>query len=405
MFKKIIIAFVILASLSMYNLIFIPENIIKYLELGVPILMLLVIIIYKIYDKSFKFKHLFRFEMSLVFLAVIFSMFAAYFFHGQKFTITIVTQRFVYFFLVYALLHALKPRPEELMRMIVYLGIIYIIFYIVQTILYPFMLFNAGVLVERGTTRIFVPGSSYLFLAYLICLALFIQSFHYRYFILCIAAIIIFVLLGTRQVIAPAAIVSIIMVLLSKKVKSKFVTIILLLLITIPVYFLFKEIFVSMFELSEKQLSNYSQNVRYRAVLFYLFEFFPNKLSYLIGNGVPSAHSPYGIKVNAFADAFGYFQSDIGIVGDYAKFGLLIVIAEIYMSIRILTFKLPEGYQSIKYYFIALLLTIFLSDGPFSNAENITIICLLLYIIDVSRYNSSPTIPEEEPHEPIETLS
>jgi hypothetical protein len=405
MFKKILIAFVILASLSMYEPVFIPENIIKFLELGVPVFMLLLVILFYVYDKSFHFQHLFRFEMILILIAVMISMCAAFFFHHQKFTITAVTQRFIYFFFGYSFLHALKPKPEELTRMIVYFGIVYIVFYLLQMLLYPFMLFNIGVLVERGTTRIFVPGSGYLFLAYIICLGLFIKTFHYKYFFMCLASMIIFVLLGTRQVIAPAVIIAILMVLLSKKVKSRFVIIILSICIVIPLYFLFKDIFVSMFEVSQKQISNFNQDVRYRAVFFYLFEFFPNKLSYLTGNGVPSSLSPYGIKVNAFQKALGYFQSDIGIIGDYAKFGILIAIAEISLCIRVLTFKLSEGYQFIKYYFFALLITIFLSDGPFSTAENIFIICLLLYMIDVSRHNKSDTMPEPEIHDSIQPLN
>jgi hypothetical protein len=390
MFKKILIAFVIISSLSLYNLIFIPESIIKYFEFGVPLAMLLVVMVYGIYDKSFKFKHLFRPEVSLVFLAVVISMFAAYYFHKQKFIITAVTQRFIYFFIGYAFLHVLKPKPEELIRMIVYFGVIYIVFYFLQTFLYPTLLFRTRIASERETLRIFINGSAYLFLAYIICLALFLQTFHYRFFILCMFALIIFVLLGTRQVIAPAAIVSILMILLSRKIKTKFVTIILLLLMAIPIYYLFKDIFISMFEVSQKQVSNYSQDVRYRAAIFYLFEFFPNKLAYLIGNGVPSANSPYGLKVNSFQSVLGYYQADIGIIGDYAKFGILVVIAEISMFVRVMFFKLPEELRFIKYYILVLIMTIFISGGSFSYAENIMILCILLYIIDVSKFTESP---------------
>jgi hypothetical protein len=316
-------------------------------------------------------------------------MFAAFFFHKQKFEITAVTQRFIYFFIGYAFLHAIKPKPEELIRIIMYFGILYIILYFIQTALYPVKLFDARILRERGTLRIFIAGSGYLFLAYLIGLALFIKTFHYRYLVLCMFALIIFVLLGTRQVIAPAAIVSILMILFSKKVKTKFVTIILLLLITIPIYYLFRDIFTSMVEVTQKQISNYSQDVRYKAAIFYLFEFFPNKLAYLTGNGVPSSLSPYGHRVNAFQDMLGFYQSDIGIIGDYAKFGILAVIAQIAIFIRVLFFKLTEELKFIKYYFISLILAIFISGGSFSYAENILIMCILMYMIDVHQGQTS----------------
>jgi hypothetical protein len=273
--------------------------------------------------------------------------------------------------------------------MIMYFAIVYIILYLVQTVLYPVKLFNVGFLKERGTLRIFIPGSGYLYLAYLLGLALFIKTFHYRYLVLCLFALIIFVLLGTRQVIAPATVVSILMIVFSKKIKTKFVTIFLLLLMAIPLYYLFKDIFTAMVDVSQKQISNYSQDVRYKAAIFYLFEFFPNKLAYLTGNGVPSSLSPYGHRVNAFQDMLGYYQSDIGIIGDYAKFGILAVIAQIAIFVRVLFFRLPEELKFIKYYFITLIITIFISGGSFSYAENILIMCIVMYMIDVHQGKKS----------------
>jgi hypothetical protein len=86
----------------------------------------------------------------------------------------------------------------------------------------------------------------------------------------------------------------------------------------------------------------------------------------------------------------GYYQADIGIIGDYAKFGILVVIAEISMFVRVMFFKLPEELRFIKYYILVLIMTIFISGGSFSYAENIMILCILLYIIDVSKFTESP---------------
>jgi hypothetical protein len=51
--------------------------------------------------------------------------------------------------------------------------------------------------------------------------------------------------------------------------------------------------------------------------------------------------------------------------------------------------KLPEELKFIKYYFLSLILTILLSGGAFSYAENIFIICIMLYIIDVHKGSAS----------------
>jgi hypothetical protein len=402
MFKKIIIILVILSSLSLYTFIFIPAPVIKMLEFTVPLFMLFVIVFYKVYDNSDRFKAGFRFEMGLIFFAVVISMFGAYYFHKQSFAITAVTQRFIYFFIFYAFLHVLKPKPEDLIRIIVYFGVVYAIFYIIQTLIYPRLLFDAKIFRDRGTLRIFIPGSGFLFLAYLIGLSRFIKTYNTKHIFLCTLALIVFVLLGTRQVIAPATIVTILMILFSKKVTSKVLTIVLMLLIAVPAYFLFKDIFMGMFELSQKQISHYDQNIRYKAAFFYLFEFFPNKLSYIIGNGVPSSQSPYGIQINAFKDLFGYYQSDIGIIGDYSKFGLLLIIAQLSMYMRVMLRRLPQELDFIKYNFFVLILNIFISTGAFGYAESIIIICISLYLMDSCAKISSLGVSKTENNNKIE---
>jgi hypothetical protein len=384
MFKYIVIIIIILSSLLFFNLVFIPLIVIKLMEFIVPVSMLFLLLIYEIYDTSSRFKHRFNFEIRLIFCAVVLSMFGAYYFHKQDFGITVMTQRFIYFLVLYSLLHVLKPKPEELIRIILYIGFIFAVLYLLQTLIYPAKLYNGIMILDRGTLRIFMRGSGFLFLTYLIGLSQFIKTYNVKYLFLCVLAIVIFVLLGTRQVIAPAAFVTILSVLLSKKVKSKAVTIILLIGISLPVYFMFQDIFMAMFNVSHKEATHFSSNDRYRAAIFFLFDFFPNKLSYIIGNGVPSDLSPYGIQVKSFNEVLGYYQSDIGIIGDYATFGILLVIAQISIYTRVLLMKLPGELDFIKYNFIVLFLTIFISDGAFSYSENIVIICILLYLIDSS---------------------
>lgn len=383
MYKKFIITLVILASLSLFKLVFIPSSIYKMLEFILPVIILFLVILYKLYDNSFRFKSRFNIEIGLIFLAVILSMFGAYYFHKQDFAITAVTQRYIYFFLFYPLLHVLKPKLEEIGKIILYISLIYAVLFIIQTVIFPAKLSDVTVFRDRGTIRIFMPGATYFFVAYLISFSLLIRTYHLRYLLFCILAISIFVLLGTRQLIGPVAIVTLLNLFLSKKVKSRALNVLLILFMIIPFYFLFKDIFGAMIELSQKQVTHYSEDVRYKAAVFYLFEFFPNKLSYIIGNGVPSSNSPYGLQINAFKDLFGFYQSDIGIIGDFTKFGIFMVIAQISIYVRIIFMRLPTDYEFIKYFIISNALTMLLGTA-FGDAGNIVILCIVLYLVDVS---------------------
>jgi len=389
MLKKAVILIIILSSVSLYTLIFIPDKIISMLRLAVPAAMLFLLVVYKVYDNSFRFKPKFRIEFGLIYMAVILSMFGAYFFHKQGFAVTAVAQRFIYFVIFYPVLHVLKPKPEFLIKIIVYLGILYAILYILQMLVYPTKLVAADIFIDRETLRISLPGSGFLMLTYLIGLSRLIKTNNLKYLLLCLLTLIVIALMGTRQAIAPVALVTILSILISKKVQSRALIIVLVAIATVPVYFLFIDIFNAMFEVSQMQASNYKGDIRIKAATFFLFDFFPTKLSYIIGNGVPSALSPYGIKINAYAKILGYYQSDIGIIGDYTKFGILMVIAQISLYARVLIRRLPLELDFVKYNFLMALLTIFLGSS-FGYADFIIIICISLYLIDISSYVNPP---------------
>ena len=385
MFKKIVILFIILSSASLYTLIFIPDQVINLLRLAVPVAMLFLLVVYRVYDNSARFRPGFSIEFGLIFLAVIISMFGAYYFHKQDFAVTAVAQRFIYFIIFYPVLHVLKPKPDFLISVFVYLGVFYAVLYLLQLLVYPTELVSANMFVDRETLRIALPGSGFLILAYLIGLSRLVKTNNIKYLLLCILTLIVIALMGTRQVIAPTALITILMVVFSKKVKSRALIIVLLAFATIPIYFLFIDIFNAMFEVSQVQASDYKGDIRVKAATFFLFEFFPTKMSYIIGNGVPSALSLYGIKMNAYAKILGYYQSDIGIIGDYTKFGILMVIAQVSLFTRVLIRRMPADLDFIKYNFLMALLTIFFGSS-FGYADFIVIIAISLYLIDIAPY-------------------
>jgi len=150
----------------------------------------------------------------------------------------------------------------------------------------------------------------------------------------------------------------------------------------IPVYYLFQDIIIAMFEVTREQSQAIESNIRVEAAKFFLKDFFPNGWSYFTGNGA-SGKSLYGLRVFSYAKEYGYNQSDLGLLGDYTKYGFLYVLGVIMILIFALLKKIPEKLMFIKYNFMGIILTLVTGGGAFGMSSPIIINCFLLYLLDV----------------------
>lgn len=387
MAKRIIVFLIIIASIGMFYPVFLGESIIKVIELAGIGAILMVIMLQFTYSQGEGFNYSFKWEIIFIFIGVGLSMFTAYSGHGQGFSITLIVQRFMYFYFFYFALHLIRISESDLERIIVFLAIAYVIAYILQFVAYPKIIFDVSIHDSRGTLRIFMPGLSYVFLAYFYILNKLFARFSIGKLLLLFFFFSIFVIMGTRQVIFSMFLLTIINVLMSKRVKSKSLILLLVLIGTVPVFFMFQDIFLNLLALSQEQSEVVEDNVRIHAATFFIFELFPNQISYITGNGEGSQNSPYGQMIQMYKDVFGFVQSDVGIIGDYSKFGLFFVIGVFSILSRVLTGKLSEKYTYIRYFYFSTLLTLFTGAGAFGEANSIVAVCLTLYIIDVDKHD------------------
>lgn len=389
MIKRIIILFIILTSLGLFNFSFLGKDIIKVAEIAGIGVTLIVIFLQMVYDKKDGFKLTFRWEITFIILSVLLSMFMAYSIYNQSFTTTLIAQRFMYFYFVYFALHQIRISDADLEKIIVYLAIVYVIFYMAQFIAYPKILFNVRVIEERGTIRIFQAGLSYLILAYFLLLNRIFDEFSPGRIALLLVFFGVFILMGTRQLMFTMLLLTMIYILMSKKVKSRILVILLAILAIIPVFFMFQDIFSNIINLSQEQSVGYEENIRILSATFFLTDFFPNNLAYIIGNGADSSNSSYGMMIQMYKDAFGFYQSDVGIIGDYSRFGAIFLIAVIVIIYKVFRSKIGNELDYIKYFYLTVLLTSFTGGGFFGEANSIVAICITLYLIDVYTYNQA----------------
>ena len=383
MLKKIILIIIILCSLKFYQFIFIPDVAIKISEwIGIGIIAAL-IILYIVYGRERLYKQRFALPVFLIFISVIISMFAAYGYHDQSFLDTAIAQNAIYFYLIYFLLHYMKMPGVFIIRVLIAFAFIYIGLYLLQYLMFPVQITKSKMFLDRGTIRIFLSGAGYLVITYFIWLYLTFKKFNIKYVVFLLLALTIFVLLGTRQIIASILLLTILFILQSRIIQSNVLIFSLIAISVIPVYFIFQDIIYAMFETTVEQSRAVESNVRVRAAEYFLTEFFPSNLAYLTGNGEHGS-SMYGLKVIRIMEEHKFFQSDIGLIGEYTKFGALYVLGVFIILYRVLTVKLPDKLMFIKYNFLGIILTLVTGAGAFgSSSTNILINSMLLYLVDL----------------------
>ncbi|MBN1598297.1 MAG: hypothetical protein JW894_08380 [Bacteroidales bacterium] len=388
-FTDLLIFVIILLSIKLYTL-FIPYGATKFAVLLGEIIVLVFLAVHFVYDHSKRISMGYKWEITLIFFSLILSTFAAEIFHNQGISKTLFAQYDFYFFLFYFLLHYLKPDPKKMLQMFLVLGYIYVLLYLIQYFLYPRIIVSSRVSAERGTIRIFIPGIQYMFTSYFILLGRFFQKKQIKYILALIPIIVIVFLLGTRQLLSVIMLLTLLNILFSKTVKSKVFMYILIASCIIPFYFAFEGIFNEILMTSQQQFAEgATENIRYKAAYYYLFNFNSNPLWMLVGNGAPGINSDYGRQVMILQEEYGYYQSDIGIIGEFFKFGIIFVIAQFVLLYKMLITKLPEEFKFIIYNVLSIFFTMLVGAGL--HAATIGLLCFMMYFADISRHYSKTT--------------
>ncbi|MCB0805035.1 MAG: hypothetical protein KDC05_04500 [Bacteroidales bacterium] len=386
MLRNISVFYILISASQFFWFALVPKNLILMVAFGAIMLMLVVVLLGLIYDPSRRFEQNFTYEISLIFISILLSTFGAKWGHDQNFMLTAWAQRMMYFYLFYFFLHTIRIRPEDLEKLIIIIAVIYIVIFLIQYVSYPRMLFGTRADEERGTIRIFLPAKAFVVMVYFYCLQEFFAKLKLKYALFCVAAIAVTILQGTRTPLALLFLGTIIMLILSKRVQSKMLIAFLLIVGAASIMVIFQDIFLNLLEVSEEQSAKEGDDIRVKAAKFFLYEFPPTPLNYIIGNGESHMASAYGMRIWYYKVDFGYFQNDIGLLGEYTKYGILYVIAVILIVRKILAMKIDPKYMYFKYYIFISLIGMIMG-GIFARSDAFTTILAIMYIIDIDRHD------------------
>ncbi len=386
MSKKNLILLFIFASAQFFSLNLIPGAVRDSLDLIISIIAIAILIFNPIYTKIHPtVKRNFSIEITILIFAVLFSMYCAQLFHSQNLKTTIIAQRFMYLYFVYYVFHIINIESEDLIKIFIILGVGVFVVYVIQFAIFPFRILDCRVGMSRGTIRIFMPGFQYVIIGYLALLNKYFNTRKISDALLAGVLFMVFFLQGTRQTIAIMGFLTLIAILGSKILTNKLAILFSLFLATIAFFFIFHDVILEMINVTVSQKSSSDDGVRYRAAYYFLHDFFPNKATYFFGNGADSMNSSYGAYVFYLKRRLGFYQSDIGIIGDYTKFGVLYVLSVLLIIIKIFILKVPEYFKFIKLFFLSIVLTSITGRFLFGEPSGIVTIASLLYIIDKNK--------------------
>lgn len=385
LYEKIFLISIVLFSIGFFYIkVFSP--ILRILDIVTVFLVLFGLLAYYLFGKKkIKISKTFSIPILLIIIGALLSSFPSYYYHNQPILISLYQQRHIYALAFYFLLFYLVPKKEWLINFIFIMALSAGIFFIIQYVLYPTLITEAKVFVQRGTIRINLPGRFFMFLGFFLGIDRFFTRYDYKYGFLALLLFIVAILSGFRSTVALYVLLSAGFILFSRRVNNKLLLTLTALIFFAAGIFAFEGIVNEMVESAKREGGQGGDYIRYRAGEYLLGLNHNNPAAFIFGNGSPSVKSPYGIKISSISFAYGYYLSDIGIFGFYFKYGLIASLSVLWILLKVILSKMSNVIFFIKLFFIYQLLTISNTVPAFDSLSAIIIICMNLYIYDVTK--------------------
>jgi hypothetical protein len=379
----VILTVIILCSVSFYQLSFLA-SMHKMIQLAGAGIILVLILFHLVYSNQKGVKQNFNLALTFIIIALISSTVTSYVVRDQKIIYTLFAQRALYYYLLYFLLHQLKFDPKDLEKILIAFGVVYIGFHLLQTAIYPRIITDGSVRMERGTIRIYVDGADYVAAAFLIYLQRFLRSNHLKYLFVLLVIFAIYVMRGGRYALAIQSLTVVLFLIIDRRVRSRFFLVILGLIGSFAIFLIFQDIFGELVSQSRTDMAKGEDYVRIRATQYYLGEFNKDSpIAYITGNGHSYHASNYGKTIRHNTLKYRYYLSDIGLFGNYVYYGLFFVLGVLSIIVRTLRLRIHTDHTYVKYFFVAILIGL-TTAGAFGESDFIGMIVIIMYLVDTS---------------------
>lgn len=385
MLKKTIILFIVLSAFEFFDLNIIGAAYqIQIFDLISISLMAVIIGLHFFSKKKQKAARIFEQGIIIIIISVFLSIVGAYVFYKQNVFISLQVSRGMYYYLLYFVLFSLSLKIKDVEKVILIAAFLYCIAYLGNLVLPD--LFFSKIVYDRSRflTRVYLPGSLINVFAYFYSLMKLIEYKEQKYLFFILLSFTIMVLTGSRMVFMLVMLVTVFVFLREFKF-SRIIQFGIIAAAILIVILSFSQSFDAMFSLARNDISQQqgggTLDIRLEAVSFFYPFFFPDNWHLLLGNGFASTHSSYGQLIDYFKLKMNLYQSDIGILGDFTKMGLVYLFGVFLLYKNVFTTKLPNNAKYIKYFFFYVVLS-FITLSHFGYPDGIVTLCLSFYLTE-----------------------
>jgi hypothetical protein len=253
---------------------------------------------------------------------------------------------------------------------------------------------NADVTIDdqRGLVRLFVPGRSFVYLAYFLALSKYLKFKATYWLSISIVLFGIIVMHVIRQYILFSFLIGFFVVFDQIKWWKKIAVIGL---VFFGISYLYEQLpfLQKLVELSEGQVNDNNlgeENIRITSYRYFFTDFAPNAFSAIFGNGTPHETSSYGNFYVNTINQKGLYMTDVGYAQIYALFGGLGLFLFGFLFYKAISQKkIPVEFLYTKWFVLFVAFSNIMSGLALNNSS---IICLVFvfYILEVNYRGYNP---------------
>ncbi len=374
-FPFVFILLFCLSSINFFSPTLIPPALIYYSYYGFFSLAVLVIVF--IYKKSSY--NTFAGPILIILIAEIGGAINASYSWNQSLTDSFKAVLSSMSYILFLVLITWQLKIKEIEKLVLILGAAFIVIYLFSFLIYPKVIF--GVIgnneESRGFQRIRTDGIGFLFLLSFFALNKYILNKKFFFLAIYILTLVCIVMSLTRTYIIFSIVFSAVFILKNSSNLTKVMAIV----IGIAGFYLISRsnFYKLMAKQTNEQSTEIKDDIRVLSADFYLNNFSPNAVSEILGNGEAYKDTEYSKYIDYLELGLGYYTSDIGYIGFYVKFGILVLISYLVIFWKVIKRSVSEEYLYSQYFLIFIFSISFIIDCPF-NTNFIPSFMLALYI-------------------------
>jgi hypothetical protein len=293
-----------------------------------------------------------------------------------------------FIWLLYFVLHIFNISKQQIIKLMIFVGAVWIFLTVVQQFTYPTYYFYSRddeykSIYRAGVYRYMLSGRQYGLFFLLFFFYKYLTTERLLYLLFVFAGLAGFYYYGTRQ-FAVAAIVCMGIAVLYLRGSAKWKNILFGVACILLILPFSNDLFGSYIEMTNNQLEYEDENIRMLAANFYLNDYWPGWGAKILGNGMGHHESDYGQEMLFITKVLHLYRSDVGIIGAFNQNGIFYVLNILAFNIKGIWMKFSNPNDKyLKLFFYSSVVTILLNQS-YTSAGAMPFHCMILYLIDLS---------------------